>query len=86
MIAISPNKSKISVMRGSFDQEKLEDFLSSLINGRAVLDELKTKPVFKKVDKWDGKDAAPLEDVRFKLFKNNLIFNLRTLPTQTIFD
>lgn len=54
-------------MKGSFDEDKLAGFLSDLISGRATLDELKNKPAFKKADKWDGKDAPPLELVRFKV-------------------
>jgi hypothetical protein len=27
------------------------------MSGRGTLDDLKTKPVIKKADKWDGKDA-----------------------------
>ena len=41
-------------MRGSFAEDKLEDFLADLINGKAVLGDIKPKPVFKKADKWDG--------------------------------
>lgn len=48
-------------MKGSFAEDKLSDFLNDLINGRVSLDDLKNKPVFKKADKWDGKDAPPLE-------------------------
>jgi len=47
-------------MKGSFAEEKLSDFLNDLINGRSSLEDVK-KLTFKKVDKWDGKDAAPLE-------------------------
>jgi hypothetical protein len=58
-VAISPGKNKVSIMKGTFD--KVDNFLNDLISGGVALDDLKTKPVFKKVDKWDGKDAAPLE-------------------------
>lgn len=51
-------------MKGAFDEEKLGGFLSDLLSGRASLDILKNKPEFKKADKWDGNDAAPLELVR----------------------
>ena len=57
-------------MKGSFAEDKLNDFLSDLINGKASLDELKSKLVFKKSDKWDGKDAPPL-DVSFNIFYQN---------------
>jgi peptide methionine sulfoxide reductase MsrB len=61
VIAISPNKSKIGVMKGAFTEDKVSTFLNDLISGGVSLDDLKGKPVFKKADKWDGKDAAPLE-------------------------
>jgi hypothetical protein len=48
-------------MKGSFAEDKLSTFLNDLISGGVALDDLKTKPVFKKADKWDGKDAPPLE-------------------------
>ncbi len=79
VVAIAPSKNKVSIMKGSFDQ--LDNFLNDLILGKAVLDDLKQKPVFKKVDKWDGKDAAPLE-VSFKIIN----INPRIHPTQTIFE
>jgi hypothetical protein len=53
-VAISPHKSKIAVMKGSFDESSFSGFLSDLISGRVGLEDLKTKPVFKKVDSWDG--------------------------------
>lgn len=59
VVAIAPSKNKVSIMKGSYDQ--LDSFLSDLIIGKAVLDDLKQKPAFKKADKWDGKDAPPLE-------------------------
>ena len=61
VVGISPNKSKISTMKAAFDEDKLADFLSDLISGRAALDDLKKQPSFKKADKWDGNDAPPLE-------------------------
>jgi hypothetical protein len=48
-------------MKGSFAEDKLSTFLNDLISGGVALDDLKTKPLFKKADKWDGKDAPPLE-------------------------
>lgn len=60
MVAISPNKSKIGVLKGSFSEGKLADFLSDLMSGRVGLDDLKSKIVVKKTDKWDGKDAQPV--------------------------
>ena len=54
-------------MKGAFAEDKLSAFLNDLISGGVALDDLKNKPIFKKVDKWDGKDAPPIE-VRFKSF------------------
>lgn len=63
VVAISPNKSKMAVMKGAFDEDKLSTFLSDLISGGVGLDDLKKKVVIKKADKWDGKDAPPLESL-----------------------
>lgn len=63
VVAISPNKNKISTMKAAFSEESLGDFLSNLMSGRVGLDDLKSKPAFKKADKWDGKDAKPIEEV-----------------------
>ena len=52
-------------MKAAFDESKFSDFLNNLISGGVALEDLKTKMVFKKVDKWDGLDAKPLEDVSF---------------------
>lgn len=65
VVAISPNKSKISVLKGSFNESKLTDFLSDLMSGKVGLDDLKNKLALKKADKWDGEDAKPIEEVRF---------------------
>lgn len=61
VVAIAPSKSKLAIMKGSLTEEKINDFLSDLVGGKASLEDLKNKPVFKKADKWDGKDAAPLD-------------------------
>ena len=63
VVAISPSKNKIAIMKAAFDEEKFGGFLSDLISGRAALEDLKKKPGFKKADTWDGKDAKPLEEV-----------------------
>lgn len=63
VVAISPNKSKVSTLKGSFSEEKLADFLSDLMSGRVALDDLKSKLAIKKADKWDGKDAQPIIEV-----------------------
>jgi hypothetical protein len=41
VVGISPSKSKISIMKAAFDEDKLAEFLSDLISGRASLDDLK---------------------------------------------
>jgi protein disulfide-isomerase A6 len=41
VVAISPNKSKVSTLKGSFSDDKLADFLSDLMSGRVALDDLK---------------------------------------------
>lgn len=61
VVAISPSKQKVSIMKGAFAEDKLSTFLNDLISGGVALDQLKGKPEFKKVDKWDGKDAPPIE-------------------------
>ena len=63
VVAISPKKSKISILKGAFSEEHLGSFLGDLMSGRVALDDLKTKLAFKKADKWDGKDATLMEDV-----------------------
>ena len=50
-------------MKGAFNESNLSQFLNDLINGKAVLEEIKTEIKFKKADKWDGKDAKPLDEV-----------------------
>jgi len=57
VVAISPNKSKVSTLKGSFSEDKLADFMSDLMSGRGSLDDLKSKFAIKSADKWDGKDA-----------------------------
>jgi hypothetical protein len=64
VVAISPNKSKVSTMKASFSDDKLSSFLSDLISGRVGLDDLKTKIAIKKADSWNGLDAAPIQEVR----------------------
>ena len=64
VVAISPNKSKVSTLKGSFSDDKLSDFLADLMSGRVALDDLKQKKLtIKKADKWDGKDAKPIIEV-----------------------
>lgn len=64
VVAISPNKSKVSILKGAFSEEKLAGFLSDLMSGRVGLDDLKQKLAFKNADSWDGKDAQLIIEVR----------------------
>ena len=63
VVAISPSKSKFGILKGSFNQERLSDFLSDLMSGRVSLEDLKSKPAIKQADKWDGNDATPYQEV-----------------------
>ena len=73
VVAISPNKSKFAILKGAFNEEKLGSFLSDLLSGRVSLDDLKTKLAVKKADKWDGKDAKPMEEVSLEYIFNRSI-------------
>lgn len=62
LLAVSVNKLKYAVMKGAFIKKNIESFINSLITGKEALFDLKTVPKFKKVDRWDGKDAKPQYD------------------------
>jgi protein disulfide-isomerase A6 len=62
IIAISPQKNLISTMRSSFSEANVNQYLKDLQLGKGRLEDLKAKITLKKADKWDGKDAPPLED------------------------
>jgi hypothetical protein len=62
-VGISPVKKVIAVMKAAFDGKEYAQFLGDLLLGKGGLIELKTKIELKKVDKWDGSDAPPLEDL-----------------------
>ena len=49
-------------MRSSFSADNLNGFLSDLLIGKGGLQQLAGDFKIKKAEKWDGKDAAPLED------------------------
>mmetsp|Transcript_9455 Transcript_9455/g.15924 ORF Transcript_9455/g.15924 Transcript_9455/m.15924 type:complete len:243 (-) Transcript_9455:72-800(-) len=57
VIAISPQKKMIGVMRGSLSGEQLNQFASDLLIGKGGLQKLPADFKLKKADKWDGKDA-----------------------------
>ena len=63
VVGVSPNKKKYTVMKGSFAEDKLSQFMNDLISGGVSLDDLKTPIKINKVDKWDGKDAPVIEEV-----------------------
>lgn len=44
VVAIAPHKSKMAVMKGSYDESNFAGFLSDLISGRVGLDDLRKKP------------------------------------------
>lgn len=57
VIAVNFGKSRFGVHRGTFDQ--IGQFLTSLSRGGVPLAPIPEKAKAVKVDKWDGKDAAP---------------------------
>ena len=61
IVAISPQKNMISTMRSSFSEANVNQYLKDILLGKGRLEDLKTKITLKKADKWDGKDAPPLE-------------------------
>ena len=65
VVAISPNKSKVSIMKAAFNGDTLGGFLADLISGRVSLDDLKGKVTIKKTDKWDGLDAQPVVEENY---------------------
>ena len=64
-MAVSNSKQKVAIMKGAFDENNFNAFLNDLISGRTGLDDLKQKIAVKKADKWDGKDAKPIEEERY---------------------
>lgn len=62
MVAISPQKKMIGTMRASFSKDNLNQFATDLLLGKGGLEKLPKEITLKKADKWDGKDAAPIDD------------------------
>ena len=62
MVVVSPTKKVFGTMRGAYNQKGLGDYLRSATSGtiRNLEPYPKTGMTFKKVSKWDGKDAAPI--------------------------
>jgi len=52
----------IATMKGGYSEKGISEFISNLLIGKGGLETLKSEIKIKKADKWDGKDAAPLED------------------------
>lgn len=59
VIAVNFAKSKYGVHRGTFSQEQISQFLTSLSRGGVPLAPLAASMQASKADPWDGKDAPP---------------------------
>jgi hypothetical protein len=59
---VQPQKKKFGVMKSSFSQKSMNEFLSSILTRGMSLQPLPGDMKFKKADKWDGKDAPVLEE------------------------
>ena len=64
-IAISPQKKMIGIMKGGYHEKGINEWLQGLLTGRGGLEKLSKPLAFKKVDKWDGKDAPALEEEEY---------------------
>jgi hypothetical protein len=63
VVAISPGKSIYATMRSAFSTENMNTFMTKVITGSAPTDPLPKQGItIKKSSKWDGKDAAPIQD------------------------
>lgn len=63
VIAINLKKERFGVHRGTFDQDSLSGFLSSMMLGRVPLQPIPKGTTWVKSDPWDGKDGeVPQED------------------------
>lgn len=65
LVAISPQKKMIATMRGSFSQDNVSQFLQDLLIGKGGLSKLDKDFKIKKAEKWDGKDAPPIEEENY---------------------
>ena len=73
VVAISPNKQVFATMRGSFSIDNFNDFLIKVVTGSAATDKLPAGGIeFKKADKWDGEDAAPIEEEPEEIYDDEL--------------
>lgn len=63
VITLSPTKNFLITMSGSFTEDNINKFLTGVLQGKGIISDLPKKGVsFKKASKWDGKDAAPIEE------------------------
>ena len=64
MVTVSPHKSMFATLTGSFKPDSINDWLAKVLTGNThnFHDLPKSGMKFKKADKWDGKDAAPIEE------------------------
>lgn len=61
VVAVSPTKEVFATMRGSFNEENLNSFLTKVMTGSAPTDKLPMGGIaINRADKWDGKDATPI--------------------------
>eukprot|EP00397_Hematodinium_sp_SG-2012_P041981 GEMP01046351.1.p1 GENE.GEMP01046351.1~~GEMP01046351.1.p1 ORF type:complete len:279 (+),score=68.76 GEMP01046351.1:87-923(+) len=64
LVAIHLKKGKFGVHRGSFEQESIRGFLTSLMSGRVPLNDLpKELPKIYKADAWDGEEGKPIDEL-----------------------
>jgi len=63
LVAIHMKKGKYGIHRGSFVQESIRGFLTSLMSGKVPLNDLpKDLPKIYKADAWDGEEGKPFEE------------------------
>jgi len=73
VVAISPNKGVVATMRGAFNVDTMNGFLTKVVTGSAPTDKLPAGGIeFKKADKWDGKDAAPIIEEPEEVYEDEL--------------
>jgi len=66
VVAVSPSKLLFSTMRSAFDAENVSNFMTKTMTGSTPFDPIPRSLLrFKKVSKWDGKDAQPIGEVSY---------------------
>jgi len=73
MIVVSPTKGVFGTLRGSYNFEGVKDYLKMAGGGQVRnLEALpKSGMVFKKADKWDGKDAPAIVEEEYDDYEEN---------------